>query len=107
MTIPAITRTFFVIISTIHRIIPEKVDIAVGGGGASYLCGASCAGIGVTVGEGVTALVKSAKQQKCDTSAVTTPVFGLYLVGISCQVPDVVSNVFTKKSCPHRACGTV
>ncbi len=73
--------------SMIHRIIPEKVDIAVGGGGAT-MGGASCAGTGVTVGEGGTALVKRAKQQKCDTSAVTTPLFGLYLVGTSCQVPD-------------------
>ena len=70
----------------IHRIIPEKMDIAVGGGGAATLAG-NWAGVDVIVGEGGTALVKRAKQQKCDTSAVTTPVFGLYLVGTSCQVP--------------------
>jgi hypothetical protein len=90
----------------IHRIIPEKVDIAVGGGGAAA-CGASCAGTGVIVGEGATALAKRAIQQKCDTSAVTIPVFGLYLVGTSCHVPYVVSKLFTMNSCPHRACGTV
>ena len=106
MITPAIISTFFVTMSMIHRIIPEKVDIAVGGGGATT-GGASCAETGVIVGEGATALAKRAKQQKCDTSAVTTPVFGLYLVGTSCQVPDVISNVFTMNSCPHRARGTV
>ncbi len=71
----------------IHKIIPENVDIAVGGGGAA-ICGASCTGTGVIGGEGTSALAKSAKQQKCDTSAETTPVSGLYLVGTSCQVPE-------------------
>ena len=42
---------------------PEKMEIAVGGGGATT-CGAGCAGTGVTDGEGGTALVKRAKQQK-------------------------------------------
>ena len=48
---------------------PEKVDIAVGGGGATTLGGVAQAA-DVTVGEGGTTLVKRAKQQKCDTSAV-------------------------------------
>ena len=58
--------------SIIHRIIPEKVDIAVGGGGSTTRAG-SWAGADVIVVEGATAFAKRAKQQKCDTSASNYP----------------------------------
>ena len=57
---PATTRTFFDTTSIIHRIIPENVDIAVGGGGAAT-CGASCTGTGVIGGEGADCFGKERK----------------------------------------------
>ncbi len=69
---------------------PEKMVRAVGAGGdiSFSRTGAWIVVTGAECG-GETALVNSAKQQKCDAWVVKTPVSGLYVVGLSSQVAEV------------------
>ena len=57
-----------------QRIIPEKMDIAVGGGEGRVAAACAGATVALAVDAGLTgAFAKRAKQQKWDTSAVTVP----------------------------------